>query len=243
MAFRTLCLGIFLFGFSLLYFSSAWARGTSSRDGGRVRINPVLSMPHLLPSPLTLPAGTLIYGTDLALGVTDFFQVGTSLLRTLYRVYNANAKLRLFAQEESALALTFGVESYNPSDFSAQSADLRVTSYQPGMVFALALHPRLAWFVGGNYSFTQIQIPRLESGFVRGARAGSDLTWMYGDAGRRQRVGNAVSIGSSYDFTHQIYGVGLSHHWPGFQLGIHVYPNASESKYLPILAGGGAVYF
>src|SRR5271154_3378480 len=75
--------------------------------------NPIYGYTHLLSSPLTLPGGRLVLGTDIAYGITDFFQIGTSLLRDVYQVYNANVKLSIVNVPEFALALTGGWQSYN----------------------------------------------------------------------------------------------------------------------------------
>lgn len=202
----------------------------------------------MLPSPFTLPAGTLVYGTDLALGLTDFLQVGTNLWLDLGRVYNANVKASLIDQPVFAFALTGAYQTYNLSDFSALNPDVQVQAYQPGAVAAVELLPSLAWFVGGNLNFTQRTLTTQgvqTSGLVQGARGETDLTWEYsgGGSGKRKRQGNALSAGVSYDFSYKLYGVGLSHHWPGFHLGVHVYPDASENKVQPILAGGGSIQF
>ncbi len=206
-------------------------------------VHPAFGRTHLLPSPLTLPGGMFIYGTDLAFGITDFWQVGTGLLRDVFQIYNANTKLKLFANTDFAFALTFGVDYYNPKRFSSAYPNVNITAYQPGAVFAMGFHPRVAMFFGANYQYTQVKVPNVMSGYVRGTRVESDLTFMYSGADRKGRIANAVSVGASYDLTYRIYGVGLSHHWPGFQLGLHVYPKASNSKFLPILAGGGSLSF
>src|SRR5687768_2647508 len=95
------------------------------------RSNPLFGYTHLLPSPFTLRGGTLVYGTEIAYGLTDFFQVGTSLIRNLYQIYNANGKLAIFDNESYALAVSLGWESFNYRDISSQNPDLRVSAYSP----------------------------------------------------------------------------------------------------------------
>ncbi len=204
--------------------------------------NALFGYTHMQPSPLTLSAGQLVFGTDLALGVTDFFQVGTGLLRDFYQVYNANAKLSFYESDDIAFALTGAWQHFNYRDIYSSNPDLTVTTWQPGAVVGIAPVKELAWFVAGNLNFTRANLVTdgiQTSGFVRGAGLGSDLSWAYG-SGKRSG-GNALSTGVTYDMTYHILGVGLSHHWPGFHLGIHYYVNADRRALQPILAGGGSI--
>ena len=58
---------------------------------------------------------------------------------------------------------------------------------------------------------------------------------------KKKSLGNVLSTGLTYDFTFKIYGVGISHHWSGFQVGLHYYPDASKYRVMPILVGGAVV--
>lgn len=236
------------FGFGF----SAWAEETAAprrraAPPARAAVegsvtNPLFAVTHLAPSPLTLPAGRLVLGTDIAFGVTDFLQIGTNVVRLAYQVLNANAKLALFDNELFAFAATYSWERYNLRDFSARNPDVEIQSHQPGAVTAFSLHRDLAFFVAGSLNFTQInlQTSGVEvSGFVRGAQIASDLSWAYNR--RRNGLGNVLSPGVTYDLTFKILGLGLSHHWPGFRLGVHYYVNAESNRFLPILAGGAVV--
>ncbi len=205
--------------------------------------NHLFAYTHLLPGPFTLPAGRLVVGTDLAYGVTDFFTIGTSILRDFYKIYNANAKLSLVDYESFACALTGGYEAYNYKDINTGNPDVSVTSWLPGAVFSFALGERVAIAVGGNlrYSSEKSNTPGVEaSGFVRGARIESDLSWAYNPKNDKKKntLGNVFSPGVSYDITYKMLGMGFSHHWPGFQLGFHYYPSAKSNQVQPIISGG-----
>ncbi|MBC7691451.1 MAG: hypothetical protein H7222_06755 [Methylotenera sp.] len=208
--------------------------------------NPIFASTHLLPSPFTLRAGTLVYGTELAFGITDFLQVETSLIRDIYKIYNAGAKLSVIQTSDFAAALTVGYENYNLKDVNSLNPDFRLTSWQPGLVTAFTLLPRVALFWGANLNETNVDIradAAASSGYQRGARTEFDLTWAYNPSTSARAVSNALSTGVSYDFTYHLVGYGVSHHWPGFHFGIHYYPNAGSSRIQPILAGGGSVSF
>ncbi|HLD99010.1 MAG TPA: hypothetical protein VJB59_02060 [Bdellovibrionota bacterium] len=212
--------------------------------------NPIFGYTHLLPSPFTLPAGTLVYGTSLDLGVTDFLQIGTNVLSDFHKIYNANAKVSLVDYPEFAFGLTLGYSTYNYRDIDRSNPDLSVASWLPGAVAAFEVLPSVAWFVGGNLNYTQANLISdsvTTSGYLRGANVESDLSWAYNPQKKRKNgglsVGNVVSAGISYDLSYKMLGLGLSHHWPGFHLGVHYYPSAAEYPLQPILAGGGAVQF
>ena len=206
--------------------------------------NPMFSFTHMLPSPFTLPAGRLVLGTQFAYGLTDFLQIGTDVFRDFYKIYNANAKVSLLDFPEYATALTLGFEHYNYKDIDSGNPDLKVTSWQPGAVTSLEVMPYVAWFFGGHLNFSQTTL-RTESiktsGLVRGYNAETDLSWAYNPHPKKKSMGNVLSGGVTYDFSYKIYGVGISHHWPGFHVGVHYYPNASKYKLAPILAGGAVV--
>lgn len=229
----------------LLGFTLTIVNPISSKQS-RAAENHLFGYTHLLPSPFTLPAGRFVIGTDLAYGVTDFLTVGTSILRDFYKVYNANAKLSMFDYESFACALTGGYESYNYKDLYSGNPDVTVTSWLPGAVFSFALLDRVALAVGGNlrYSSEKSNTPGVEaSGFVHGARVETDLSWAYNPKNEKKKntLGNVLSPGMSYDVTYKLVGVGLSHHWPGFQLGFHYYPAAKSNQLQPIISGGMVV--
>lgn len=250
---RLLCLLLVFFCFSsVLPFSKARASDYN---------NPLFAYPHLLPSPFTLPAGRFVIGTSSAVGLTNFLQVGTNLIRDFYKVFNANAKLSMFDFDVFALALYVEGQTFNLNDISDKNPDVRVYSLMPGIVTSYALGESLALFVGGNWSYTQVKVRYndiVTSGFVHGAAGEVDLSWAYSgpkkadsekEAPTKKRApssvsrgpGNVLSVGTTYDFTYRIYGVGISHHWPSLQLGIHYYPNAEKFQLQPIIAGGAVI--
>lgn len=204
--------------------------------------NPLFGYTHMLPSPFTLPAGRLVVGSDVALGITDFLQVGTNVIYDFYKILNLNLKASILDEPEFALALTFGWSRYNYNNISPSNPDLLVTSIHPGGVAAFAILPNLALFTGGflNYTSTALLTSGVQtSGFVRGATLEGDLSYAYGSKGKKAS-GNVVSGGLSYDLNYKILGIGVSHHWPGFHIGFHYYPNADQYRLEPILAGGGS---
>ncbi len=210
------------------------------------RPDPLLSYTHRLPSPFTLPAGRLIFGTEVALGLTNFLQVGTNILRDFYKIYNANAKVSLLEFPRFAMGASVGFEYFNLNDIDRTNPDAQVTSWLPGLVFTFIVIPRVSFGLGGNLNYSDIKISSgntVTSGYQRGAQAEADISWAYNPPSGNRLVSNVLSAGVSYDFTYKIAGYGISHHWPGFQLGIHYYPNATQYRVQPILAGGGVFDF
>lgn len=226
---------------ALIFF--AFGLGHAKADG-------VFSYSHMQPSPFTLSAGQLVYGTHLAYGITDFLQVSTDVVRDIFKFFNASAKVSLLDFPEFALSPTFGFETYNLRDIQDSNPDLRVTSWQPGLVAAVSLIPdTVAVITGGRLNFTNQRLVTggiEKSGFLRGASFGADLSFLYNPPqaekkGGPKRGGNAFSSGFTYDVNYKLFGFGISHHWPGFQLGIHYYPAADKQSLLPIIAGGGSI--
>jgi hypothetical protein len=220
----------------LLLLPLALARGAEAYE------NPLFAYTHLLPSPFTLPGGRLMLGTEIAYGVTDFLQVGSSLIHDVYQVYNADIKLSFLDFEEFAAALTLQYEWFNFHDFSSRNPDLSVSAWMPGIVVGYAIGPQLAHFVGLRLNFASQTLNTdglVVTGYATGAEAESDLSWNYNP--KKKSLGNALSGGVSYDITYKLLGFGVSHHWPGFHLGFHYYPNASDYKLQPILVGGASI--
>jgi membrane protein DedA with SNARE-associated domain len=204
--------------------------------------NPLFAFSHLAPSPFTMRGGRVVLGTHAAIGVTDFLQFGTNVIHDFYRVYNVNAKASILDFKEFAMAFTLGYQTYNLVDISLSNPSSTITAWMPGLVGAVAIGPQVAVFVAPNLNFSQVNVNSTgiaTSGFVHGASIETDISWAYNP--HKKSVGNVFSAGASYDFTYQMYGVGLSHHWPGFHVGVHYYPNASGYNVLPIIAGGAVV--
>jgi hypothetical protein len=231
-------------GALLFLLTASGAHASSSVE------NPLFGYTHRLPSPFTVPQGHLVLGTEVAYGVTDFLEVGTSVINDAYKVFNAHAKVALVDYPEFAFGLNLEWEHYNIRDFALGNPDLAVNSWMPGAVGAYAILPELAVFLGGNLNITSTELQAngvSRSGFVRGAQAGSDVSWAYNPKKKKSKkgggIGNVLSAGVSYDFNYKLLGFGLSHHWPGFHLGFHYYPAAEYTPFQPIIAGGMAFDF
>ena len=217
------------------------AKKGEEEESHRVQ-NPLLGYTHLLPSPFTLPQGRLAVGTSIAFGITDFLQIGTDVLRDFYKFYNANGKLAILDYEEFAAALTLGYEAFSLRDIDSANPNVTVQSWNPGFVAAYEFLPGFSHAFGGNLYLTktEVDIPGLRtSGFARGFVIENDLSWAYNP--KKRSIGNVLSAGLTYDFTYKLYGIGISHHWPGFHAGIHYYPTATKYRVQPILVGGAVV--
>lgn len=238
-------LGFFSLIFGILSVDPATAAQSSRKDSGVSDHggNVLFAYSHLAPSPLTIPGGQLLLGTAVTFGVTDFLQVSTDALRLFYGFMNANAKLKILDLDALAVALTLGFESVSAKTaYPLCGIDLQLTSVQPGIATAIELLPRLALFVSGNLNLaTDSQTYTFfgdASGSAKGAQIETDLGWAYHPATRKRDISNVLAAGLSYDTTYKLLGMGLSHHWPGFQVGFHYYPAAANSKWRPILVGG-----
>jgi hypothetical protein len=207
-----------------------------ARDGSR---NSLFYYPHMQASPYTMSAGQVVIGTSAVVGVTDFMEIGTDLVRDFYKIFNAHAKVSLVDYPLYAVGLSLGYETYNLNAISDANPDFRVSTWSPAIHLAYALAKDIAFFGGFRFNLSNnipSDITYTKSGYQRGAELGADLSWAYNGHGS-----NALAAGMTYDFTTSIYGIGFSHHWPTFQLGIHYYPNADVYKVQPIIAGGMAL--
>lgn len=207
--------------------------------------NPIFAYSHLLPSPYTMPAGKAIFGTDVAFGITDSIQIGTSLIRDLYRSYNAQIKFELFDSKFFSFALIGSWEFYNLNSFSTSNPDLEVTIYSPGFVMGLPLARNLGWLIGASKNFVNVPLNFngvSTSSFIRGTLVQSDLSWAYLDS-KKDSGGNVLAVGTTYDLDYKIWGYGLSHYWQGFRIGFHYYPQADDQKLLPLITGSTVVNF
>jgi hypothetical protein len=210
--------------------------------------NPVFGYSHLAGSPYTLPSGRLVYGTDVAVGVTNQFQVGTNILRDSFQFYNAQAKYRVVSTSSFAAATTFGFETFDTAAVGVSTQSAQITNYLPGVVTAVGVGESVAWFNSGSINLSKATVPSdmQKAGYIRGSQAESDIAWAYNQGTTKRGdpfVRNALAAGVSYDFTYKVLGYGMSHHWHGFQLGAHYYPEAKRQKLQPIIAGGGTMQF
>jgi hypothetical protein len=218
------------------------ARASKAAESSSRVENPLFSYTHLLPSPFTLPAGTLVLGTEAAFGLTDFLQVSTNIVSDFLQVFNAQAKVSLLDYQEFALAVTGGWQSYNRNNFDSSAPSQQITSWLPGVVAGVAVAPTVAWFVGANLNYTSqtIVVDNVPiSGYFRGAQVESDINWAYYQT--KSGNTNVLAAGVSYDITYKIFGVGLSHYFKNFKLGVHYYPNSTREKFLPIISGSAAI--
>jgi hypothetical protein len=199
--------------------------------------NPIFGYTHLLPSPFTLPAGKFMVGSTVGLGVTDFIQVETNLIADAYQVFNGRVRASLLDFPGFAGGVSLGYHNANPS--------LTLSSWMPGAVVGIEVLPDVALFLGGNLFYANVDPSSnagiQSSGFLQGSQIESDISWAYNP--HKQKLGNVLSAGLTYNTTFDFYGVGFSHHWRGFQLGIHYYLNATNLKVLPIASVGAVVEF
>jgi len=204
--------------------------------------NALFGYTHMLPSPYTPPAGRLALGTTTGIGITDFFELQTNVLSDLFQIYNAEARFSLLDFPSFALGLFLGYQYTNLNVLSSNNPPIGLGAWMPGGVVGIEVIQDIALFLGGNLFFPNVNPNGLgidTSGYLQGAQVESDVSWAY-NPGKKQ-VGNVISAGATYNFTFGFYGVGLSHHWKGFQIGFHYYPNASNLKVYPIFAGGAVV--
>lgn len=196
--------------------------------------NPAFPYTHLLPSPFNVPQGALILGTSLTYGVFDFFQVSTNLMRTLNQHWNFQAKVPLIEYPTFMATAFVDYENFNPRNISDLNPDVRYARWQPGLTTAYELGREMALFLGGNFSFGKDPVPVVrKSGYLKGARMEADWSWLYNPASSRL-ADNAIAAGITYDLTYELFGLGLTHHWRNFQLGVH-YTFADTNRFLPIL--------
>ncbi len=203
--------------------------------------NPLFGYTHLLASPFTLPAGRIMVGTISGIGITDFLEVDTNLIADFYKIYNGTARLSLLDFPGVAVGLSLGYQSVNLHDLSISNPDASIRSWMPGGVIGMEVVPYLAVFLGGNLFYSNVETTHQginTSGYLQGAQIESDISWAYNP--HQDRTGNVLSGGVSYNTTFDLFGFGVSHHWKGFHFGVHYYPNATNYKILPIIAGGAA---
>lgn len=215
---------------------------TDLQAGAKSVSNPLFSYTHILPSPYTMPAGKIYIGTELAIGITDFMEIGTSIIRNFYQTYNAQVKLQLVDSASFATGITGSWVSY-------ALGTQQVTIWSPGVVTAFGLAESLAWYLGGNMNFTNITINYsgvTTSSIQRGTAINSDLAWTYSRKSSKKgnsTIGNVLAAGVTYDLDYRMLGIGLSHYWNGLRIGFHYYPTASTYPVYPIISGSTVVDF
>lgn len=208
---------------------------------GRVE-NPLFGYTHLLPSPFTPPSGRLQIGLTSGVGVTNSLSLETNLLSDFYKIFNARMRYALLDFPGFALGLSIGFQYVNLNSIAPTNPSLGLIGWMPGGVMGVEIAPHVALFTGGHFFYANMDVTQLNisnSGFVQGTEIESDLSWAYHP--QKKGVGNVMSLGATYNTTFRFYGVGFSHHWKGFQLGAHFYPNAAHMRFLPIFSGGAVV--
>ncbi len=198
--------------------------------------NPAFGFTHLLPSPMNIPGGTWVLGTTAALGITDFLQISTHVLRDVTGYFNLQAKVPLIEYPTFIASAFVGWDHFNLNTYDKTNPDMRIRAWQPGIVTGYEINADMAFFVGGNFNVANQEIPNTirTSGYSRGAQLEVDWSWLYNPAS--SRLGdNAISAGMNYDFTYSLVGFGVTHHWPTFELGMHYVFNADRYRVLPLL--------
>lgn len=192
---------------------------------------------HGLPSPMNIPGGTYVIGTNVAVGVTDFLQLSTNVLRDVTRYWNIQAKVPLIEFPTFIASAFVNWDTFNLNNFDETNPDQRITAWQPGIVTGYEMTDDMAFFIGGNFNATSTDIIRENirtSGFAHGARVNFDWSWLYNPPSSRL-ADNALSAGVNYDLTYKHLGFGITHHWPTFQFGLHYVLNADRYRVMPIL--------
>jgi hypothetical protein len=206
--------------------SSASSRGMES--------NAAFPYTHLLPSPYTLSQGSWVFGTSIAYGVFDFFQVSTNLTLDIQKQWNFQAKVPLVDFPTFVASVFVDYQSFNPRSYDDTNPDMRVQQWQPGIVTGYEITPDMAFFIGGNINSSKDPGKIIvTSGYMKGAQLNMEWSWLYNP--ESSRLGNnALSLGMKYDVTYSLFGFGLTHHWKNFDLGVH-YVFADKSQFIPIL--------
>ena len=189
-----------------------------------------------LPSPINLGAGQWVLGTRAAYGIADFVELSTDIVRDVTRHYTLYAKVPILEFPEFVASAFIQYSHWNLHHYDKRNPDAAIHAWQPGLVTGFELDHDMAIFIGGNLQLTSKTFPddAYTSGFANGAKMNFDWSWMYNPRGGRLSE-NTLSIGTSYDVTSKIWGIGVTHHWSTFEIGASFYPGADHYKVLPIL--------
>ncbi len=222
--------------------SSAEEIPAAPASESRGSVNAAFPYTHLLPGPFSLPQGSWVLGSSVAYGVFDSLELSSNIYRTTQQQWNLSAKVPMIEYPTFMATAFVSYESFNPRTFSDFNPDVRITRWQPGIVTAYEIASNMAFFIGGNFNFgTEAPKVTKTTGYIKGARAEVDWSWLYNP--QSSRLGNnALSTGFTYDFTYELFGFGITHHWNAFTLGVH-YTFADESRFLPIFGFTAAASF
>ena len=196
-------------------------------------VNAAFPYTHLLPSPFNLQGGQYVIGTTAAYGILDFLQVSTNVARDLNSQWNFQAKVPLIEYPTFVASAFVDYMSFNPHSFDETNPDQRLKRWQPGLVTGYEITPDIAFFLGGNFNFGKEGGKIITtSGYLKGAQMNMEWSWLYNPS--TSRLGNnAIALGLKYDFTYELFGFGLTHHWRNFAVGVH-YTFADRARFLPI---------
>ena len=189
-----------------------------------------------LPSPINLTAGHWTLGSRAAYGVADFVEISSDLVRDVSRQYVVQAKVPILEFPDFIASAFIQYSHFNLHHYDKRNPNYAISAWQPGFVTGFALEHDMAVFIGGNLHLSNDAFPRdaYTSGFAYGAKLNVDWSWMYNPRGGRLSE-NAISLGTSYDATLRVWGVGITHHWGVFEAGATFYPGADQYKFYPIL--------
>jgi hypothetical protein len=196
-------------------------------------VNAAFPYTHLLPSPLNIPKGSYVFGSTVAYGLFDSFEISTNVMRTISQQWNFRAKVPLVEYPTFIASAFVDYTTFNANHYDESNPDEWTKRWQPGLVTGYEITPDIAFFLGGNFSFGKATNPIMTtSGYLHGATANMEWSWMYNPS--TSRLGNnAISLGIKYDFTYSMLGFGFTHHWKAFELGVH-YTFADRSRFLPM---------
>ncbi len=195
--------------------------------------NVAFAYTHMLPSPVNLPKGTLVVGSTLAYGAMDSLEFSTNIIRDVQKQWNVQAKVPLIEYPTFMTTAFVDYQSTNSSYFEETNPTVRLARWQPGLVTAYEIDDNMAFFLGGNFDFGKSSPEVMTtSGYLKGARLQADWSWLYNPSNSKL-AHNALAAGMTYDLTYNMLGLGLTHHWRAFQLGVH-YMFSDRAKFLPI---------
>ena len=189
--------------------------------------------------PLTLPKGWVISG-PARLRPFDRWEFDADIVSMLFKVFTLGVRRNFINEESYALALGLGFEAYDPNTIDASNPDVRVWRVNPEITAGWEMLPGLAVVAGLRPSLSSYRFDEtttLKSGMTPGSVTGFDLIWSYNPYKRQGKVTNALAVGWTYDFTYRHFGFGWSHHWPGFHVGIQIYPYADRLRFIPAARG------
>lgn len=199
---------------------------------------------HKLPSPRTMRKGSVVAGSQMAVGLVEGLEVSTDMARNFGKFYNVSAKAPIIEFPTFIASGFVTFESFRMDQIDSRNPNARVNSWQPGLVTGYEINPDLALFLGGAVRLASRTVPKsfIESGWMQGSRIQSDLGWKYNRNGSKWSE-NALAVGVTADVSYKLLGVGVTHHWEKFRLGFHYTLNADRQRLLPMLVFQSGITF